>query len=313
MVCFAISYVFTYHVVLIEDKAPRMELLNSQSDASPANERLHKMQLLLAWEGGIKRSRLIELFGLSPIRASEWLREFRDAYPEWVLWDAKERSHLATAVAMRDFQQPAARTIIQIGRYLGLIGLPAASPDKPTGNVVWATSSTLAAPTPLIFSALNTAIRTRRQVAITYMSMANPSPHQRLITPHSLVLAGRRWHVRAWCELRGEFRDFVLGRITKVEASSMPARMTLADDESWNKQVPVKLVPHPALTQEQAKVIRFEFFRGTAAWTETCRAALIRYYIDDVGAALDPDIQRPPAYQLAVGNLKELRPWTFQP
>lgn len=57
------------------------------------------MGRILLWEGRVSRSRLISEFGLSPIRASEWLRDFRETHPDWVTWDSKLRADVATATA----------------------------------------------------------------------------------------------------------------------------------------------------------------------------------------------------------------------
>jgi len=76
-------------------------------------------------------------------------------------------------------------------------------------------------------------------------------------------------------------------------------------------KVPVRLVAHPDLTPEQEALIRFEYFNNTAARVDTCRGALVSYFIQDVRAAIDPAKQRPPDFQLAVANIEEVRPWLF--
>jgi hypothetical protein len=44
---------------------------------------------------------------------------------------------------------------------------------------------------------------------------------------------------------------------------------------------------------------------------ETCRGALVGYFIQDMRAAIDVKKQRPPDYQLAVANFDEVSPWLF--
>ena len=41
----------------------------------------------------------------------------------------------------------------------------------------------------------------------------HPNVEIRLIAPHTLVYTGMRWHVRAYCEKNGQYRDFVLSRL----------------------------------------------------------------------------------------------------
>lgn len=76
-------------------------------------------------------------------------------------------------------------------------------------------------------------------------------------------------------------------------------------------KVRVRLVAHPDLTPDQESLIRFEYFNNTAARIDTCRGALIGYFIQDVRAAIDTKTQQPPDYQLAVANIEEVRPWLF--
>ena len=75
--------------------------------------------------------------------------------------------------------------------------------------------------------------------------------------------------------------------------------------------VPVWLIAHPLRSIDQQDVMRFEYFNGTGARVDTCRAALIGYFIQDICAATDPEKQTSPDYQLAVVNIEEVSPWIF--
>lgn len=44
------------------------------------------------------------------------------------------------------------------------------------------------------------------------MSFTTTDDETRLIAPHTLVFTSMRWHVRAYCEKNGDYRDFVLSR-----------------------------------------------------------------------------------------------------
>ena len=141
--------------------------------------------------------------------------------------------------------------------------------------------------------------------------MRDPAPHKRIISPHSIIRAGRRWHVRAYCELNKQFRDYTLGRISHAVLLDQPAGSLIDDDKDWATEVPVRLIAHPGLSQEQQAVICFEYFKDTSSRTTTCRVPLVNYYIQDVRAAVDIETQRPPEYQLAIGNVKEIKKWLF--
>ncbi len=267
------------------------------------------MLTLLTWEGRLSNSRLRNLFGLSSIRASEWLRDFREQNPHWLVWEPKTKCHIATSAFFREASQGQADSLTQ---YVVLVGLPVAKQDEETQHLLWAAYPDLYTPKPKFFSTLLLAIQLRKQVAIEYRSLTTPRPHQRTISPHSLVRAGRRWHARAFCHLKGGFRDFNLGRISAVTLQDCTETIpTSTEDLAWNTFVRVRIGAHPLLTAEQAKVIRFEHFAETASKTQSCRAALVSYFIQDIKAAIDTSTQVPPDFQLAVENIEEVKEWLF--
>jgi predicted DNA-binding transcriptional regulator YafY len=277
-------------------------------------QRLVLMESLLLWEGRLNNGRLRELFDLSGVRASEWIREFREAHPDWALWDSRTRSYHAVPEAYRRRGNAAGRRqeeAASLSQYLALVGIPHATGDSPSGRALWSAFPDLSVPSPRIFSSIAEAIRTRRALEITYRSMQQPAPHQRVISPHSLIRGGRRWHMRAFCSKNQAFRDYALGRIEQAKLLDMPAERREQDDLAWTTMVPVRLIAHPALTPEQESVIRFEYFNNTAARVDSCRGALVGYFIQDIRAATDTKIQQPPDYQLAVANIEEVRPWLF--
>jgi hypothetical protein len=286
-------------------------------DNENKHSQLHQMALLLRWEGRLNNARLREVFGLnSSVRASVLIREFREVNPTWLVLDSKTKNYYPTPEFMRLLHKDKLNrrsNAAELAHYLVLAGIPYATPIGAETSLVWAAYPDLAAPGPAIYSVMQTAAREQRVVTISYRSMKNPAPHQRTVSPHSLIRAGRRWHVRAYCDEVSGYRDFALGRIVSAKIiSDRRAEFTADADTAWMTPVKISLVAHPALPVEQAEVIRFEFMNGTAALVETCRAALIQYFIQDVRAATNVETQLPPDYQLAVQNVAEIKQWLFQ-
>lgn len=285
------------------------------NNSDTIHQRQTSMKLLLIWEGRLNRGRLMELFDLGTNAASVWIREFREKHPDWLAWDTKTRSFHATSAAYQAWRAADPRHLadaVSLAQYLTLIGLPyAVAGDTLAGGGPLAAFPELSTPSPRHFAVLSEAIRTGRVVDLTYRSMQHPESHQRIISPHNLVRAGRRWHVRSFCETQQDFRDYALGRIVDVKLLPAAATKKEQDDQAWMAKVQVRLVAHPDLTPEQESVIRFEYFSNTSARVETCRGALVGYFIQDVRAATDVKTQRPPDYQLAVANLEEVKPWLF--
>jgi hypothetical protein len=286
-------------------------------DSENKHSRLYQMELLLRWEGRLNNARLREVFGLnSSVRASVMIREFREAHPTWLLLDSKTKNFYPTPDFLRSLhkaQSNRRNNAVELAHYLVLSGMPYATPISAEHSLVWAGFPDISAPGSLIYSAMHSAAREQRVVSISYRSMKNPTPHERTVSPHSLIRAGRRWHVRAYCDEVAGFRDFALGRIVSAKIlNDRRAECTAESDTAWMTSVKISLVAHPDLSLEQAEVIRFEYMNGTAALVETCRAALVQYFVQDVRAATNVNTQRPPDYQLAVQNVSEIQQWLFQ-
>lgn len=278
---------------------------------SDAESREKNLQLLLQWEGRLNNGRVRELFGLSQVRASEWIREFRDQHPTWTVWDSKARSFYATGIYRRRPPEGELENDSSLSRYLILAGLPFREEGNDASRIVWAAYPDLHIPNPTIFAAVLAASRDRVVAEISYRSMRQPQPHTRLVSPHSIVRAGRRWHMRAYCHQSRMFKDFALGRIGSVRHTALLAESSESDDLDWNRHVKLKLAAHPALTAAQASLVEAEYFAGKKTCTHRCRLALINYVIQDLRVATDCKTQLPPGYQIAVANVDLLAKWLF--
>jgi len=264
-----------------------------------------KVGRILLWEGRVSRGRLTSEYGLSAIRASEWLRDFRESYPEWVAWDSKLKADVATSMAYADAER-AVNASRPNGISAMLVPYASGSPGKPL-SISWDFVHT----SPRTFSRLNLAIADRLRVRFHYCSMSNPDLHERTIEPHSLVRAGRRWHVRGYCLQRMDFRDFVLGRMSKVKLLTEQSSADISADGAWSTVLQVRIAAHPGLSPAQQLVVRSEYFNGASARVQSCRAALLNYMVQELMAATDVNRQMPPDYQLAVENAEECRQWLF--
>ena len=277
--------------------------------------RLRQLDRLLKWEGILSNVLIREVLGLSAIRVSECIREFREKYPTWLQLDTKAKAYFPTHDFYRDLK---ARTnqyeddATSLAGYLEMIGMDENRPTRVENRVVWSSHRVLGTPNPKTYSLMVRAAREEKVVTLMYHSMKHPEPHVRTLSPHSIVQAGRRWHVRAYCREVEDFRDFALGRITQATLFENESQdKGAADDADWNTIVKIRLEPHPKLSQAQAEVICLESFNGTSGLVESCRAALLSYFVQDIRAAVDVDHHRPPEFQIAVENIKEVRRWLF--
>lgn len=267
-------------------------------------QRLKAVEILLLWEGQASRPRLAEIFDVHGTVLSRDMAAYVAQVPDNCHYDTTARAYVATP-----YSQPHLTTG-QFSEYEGLVGTRA-----PHGLLVGAhLVSTQQHATSIHyrpFSRLHAAVRLGHQVPIEYRSFRNPEAHERMVRPHAFIQAGPRWHLRAYCTQAGNYRDFNLGRITQV-GEPAPTRLPGAEaDEGWNREVSLRLVPHPDLGVIQAQLIRDEYMEGTTALVFRTRQALAKYVIRNYGAAAHPDVQHPPEFLLAVHQPEKLPPGTI--
>lgn len=156
-----------------------------------------------------------------------------------------------------------------------------------------------------LFATLNQACRLGLGVNIFYCSVNNPDGGDRLVFPHSMVRAARRWHVRAWCTLRQDFRDFTVGRITSAALTDTQSTVSATTDSAWQEWVDLVIAAHPALSEAQSLVLRHEYLASQINSKVRVRRALVSYVIQDLRLAIDPLKQLPPGYQLVLVNAND--------
>jgi predicted DNA-binding transcriptional regulator YafY len=146
-----------------------------------------------------------------------------------------------------------------------------------------------------VLRAVLRAMRDHRALDVLYQSMSRPSPTRRVIEPHALAHDGFRWHARAYDRENDEFRDFVLGRMSKPRMREQAGAAAPGDVE-WHDFVTLVIAPHPKLTPAQARAIAIDYgIRGRSATLEV-RRALLFYALKRLGLDLAPET-RPPSEQ----------------
>lgn len=139
-----------------------------------------------------------------------------------------------------------------------------------------------------------------------YQSLSSPEPRWRWIAPHAIAFDGFRWHSRAFCLTDECFKDFLLSRVLEIRAVR-ESQVTSTDDEDWNSEVTLEIVPHPALSETQAKVIALDYgMRGGKAKIKV-RRALLYYALRRLGLDTDPAARRPQDQQIVLLNSSEFR------
>lgn len=275
--------------------------------------RLRAIELLAYWEGRLVTNKLVAWFGVSRQQASSDIKRYLVNHnPGSLIHDPSVKAY----VSVPSFQP--VLTTGHINEYMDLISGLAFEYHSVTleteGNVS-AVQLPDRAVRPEVVRELMKACRSGTSVKILYASMNNPFLHERIISPHALVYSGFRWHVRAFCHARSEFRDFILSRIDRTpQLVKQPAPLP-SEDSDWNIKLTLSLIPNTHLSEAQKTLVEKDFGMGDGRLHITVRKALAYYALQRYQAAITAeDIANVAQFpiQLIESDRKKLNPYLFK-
>jgi len=283
-----------------------------------ALQRLKAIEILAYWEGRLITNQLANLFGISRQRASSDIKYYLEEYNP----DSLRHDHSAKAyVPINGFML--VLTSGHINEYMALLsGLSAnqMAITLETDVNVFALQIPDRSVDPEVTRKIVSACRLGTSVKILYASMSNPIPHARIISPHTIVSTGFRWHVRAYCHTRKAFRDFILSRIegTPVSIKANPVSMTdafsIEEDQDWNEMITLSIIPNTQLTKAQQALIEKDYAMSDGQLSLNIRKALAHYSLQRYQAAITADeasnVEQYPI-QLKDTDREKLSPYLF--
>lgn len=98
-----------------------------------------------------------------------------------------------------------------------------------------------AGPSPDILRAVVQAIGDRSCLLLGYRSRKGESG--RTVSPHTILLAAGRLHLRAWDHDRSAGRDFVMSRMVSASAFDSVRYVGVENDREWNSCVTLEVLP----------------------------------------------------------------------
>ncbi len=155
------------------------------------------------------------------------------------------------------------------------------------------------------------ASREQKRIEMDYLSMSSGNTEHRIITPHTLVYSGYRWHIRAHCEKHNDYRDFVLSRVNNVPKFISRSEHSMADDQAWNTQITLVIIPDPRLSDLQKYIIALDYGMSDNRLKIKTRAALASYYLQYLRIDHISPLKSPEAQQLILHNFAEIKHWLF--
>lgn len=162
-----------------------------------------------------------------------------------------------------------------------------------------------------VVAALVAAIEGGQKLDIEYVSVSKPDHGGRIFSPHTIVKAGSRYHIRGYCEKSSGFRDLVLSRFCGVPEFDGTARYGRNDDVAWQTMVTVVLAPDPRLSPLQQQVLANDYQMEGGQLILQSRAALVDYLLKEMQVNTKYLDGTPEAQQLVLVNKNDIKQWLF--
>lgn len=254
---------------------PRMKSAIARADSLVLSqiqrERLAYIDYKVFFSGELRRADLESRFGIAPAAATRDLTYYRGLAPSNLVYDASAKLY-----TVGDRFRPISPFVVE----RALAWLRQGYGDGLALNIgrqIPTAGADLLAPPPIeTLGAVTRAIHRGLALSIRYQSLSSGAS-VRDIVPLALIDNGLRWHVRAYDRKNLRFGDFVINRISnaRVATTPMAEEETLAEDEQWNHQIELELVPHPELLHPKAIEVDYGMSRG--ALSVLTRAAVAGY------------------------------------
>lgn len=253
-------------------------------------QRLRFIESRLFWSGNLTSKDLTETFNIHRSVASRDFGAYQKLAPRNMLYDRSEHCFVAGRHFLPVFGSPT------LDRLVAHSVLEDQFPGEE--HVFHWLPQIHRRIDPAVARNVVECVRSERDLLIVYHSMNDPKGQERWVSPTALVSDGRRWHMRAFCHTRNNYRDFVLGRITAADRTR-PRDSELPADEDWEEIVPIHIIPHPSLSEAQKALVKIDYKMDETGFIMNCRQALLLYAL--VGMDLDNDIG-PPRQVLALAE-----------
>jgi hypothetical protein len=248
-----------------------------------AMERLRFIEACAWWKGLVNRQDLAGLFGISMAQASSDLQRYLELNPGAFVYNLREKRYEATAEMKCVLTSP--RLDEAVTRFLGgdARGVWDGWTDENEGGGCVAVLKMPARNAgPVVERRIFLAVLNGLRVRVRYASVNSGKEEWRWLRPHALGHNGARWHVRAWCEKNGDFRDFTLSRIAEVEWSREQAAPPSLD-KAWEEWVTLRVSPHRTLKEAARKAVERDYAMRNGVLKLKVRKAMEGYLRDRLG------------------------------
>lgn len=235
------------------------------------------LEVVLLWEGELTTKRICAYFNVSRTTAQKVISDYQVSHPDnFEQYNVKLKAHTPKSSFTPHYTKGSLSEYLLFFGSLELI--ESNEFDKNTLHLEMLPTPTRNIEPALIRSIIK-ACKYHKRLDVGYYSVKSGVNESRIISPHTLVYDGMRWHVRAYCERSRAYRDFVLSRFHEEPVIETNAIYTKETDTDWNTYINIVIQPDPRLNNNQRKAIVMDYKMENGQSTIKCRAALVKYLL----------------------------------
>ena len=241
--------------------------MNLETLKHAQRERILFLDQCLTWRGQANRRDLIQRFDISTAQAAIDFRTYLSLTQTPPIYDANEKTYFSSD-AHRPFTDSSPEQVFALlGRDETSLGASIPLPNRVMDSTVVAQ--------------LYRAMRSERDIQITYTSMTSGLSDPQWISPARFHFDGEAIYVRAWSHKHNAYRDYLPIRISKQsDAATRDRSSPLPFDADWHNFVRLWIRPRANLSDAQARAVRLEYgFEDNAHLTVETRKALMFYVV----------------------------------
>lgn len=227
----------------------------------------------LYWAEGLTANALAEAFGISRQSAQAVIKKYRQLHPGNMLYDEKRKQHVVAESFAPHYIRTEANLFFaairgqnEVCRYVE---------DVSWSDVPFEDVSRCIKPNINHLPAMMSGLIKRHTVSIYYVSKFRMIT--RYISPHHLVYADGRYHLRAYCHVDNIFLDFVISRIRSASCGSCDDWVSNTDDKEWHRYVMLEFKLNPELSEITKQAIKEDYIFKNDILSIRCRKALAFY------------------------------------
>ncbi len=248
--------------------------------------RFRLLEIVLQWEGRLTSNHLSSAFNIGRQQASKEIKHYiRNHSPKGLEYDAHLKGYKPTVHFVPMFSEG------KVDEYLTLLHQEKQQSLQhernmalPVMDLRYGHIDILNVPTrhidPRIVRGLVQAAREQLRIDVDYASLSSEEITGRNIIPHTLVYDRIRWHVRAYCEKKGDYLDFVMSRFRGVPELLDASEHGRAQDIEWNTLVTAVVIPNPGLSIVQQSIIASDYAMEDGKLLIRQRVPLLHYALE---------------------------------